>query len=97
MEIVYSTRIAAFAKKHTNAAKQLSAWILKARKAQWSKSTDVLLDFPSAKIIQPDRARFEICGGSYRLVVAVDYADGIIEVRFIGTHEEYDRINATTI
>lgn len=97
MDIIYLKKIAAFYKKHTDAAKQLRAWILKVDEAKWTKSTDVLLDFPTAKIIQPNRARFEIVGGKYRLVVEVDYIDEIVEIRFIGTHAEYDRIDATTI
>ncbi|SHN45490.1 type II toxin-antitoxin system HigB family toxin [Chitinophaga sp. CF418] len=97
MEIIYLKKVEAFAKEHANAAKQLRAWILTVEKAKWTKSLDLLHDFPSANIIQPDRARFKICGKKFRMIVEVDYIDEIVEIRFIGTHTEYNRTDAATI
>jgi mRNA interferase HigB len=58
---------------------------------------DVRLAAPNAKILNGERARFEIAGGNFRMIVAFDFARGIVFVKFIGTHAEYDRINALTI
>jgi mRNA interferase HigB len=97
MEVIFMSRTKKFVKDHRDAAKHIRVWADIARKAKWSKSTDVLKDFPSAKIIQPDRVRFKIFGGRYRLLVEVDYDDEIVEIRFAGTHSDYDAIDASTI
>ena len=58
---------------------------------------DVRLAAPNAKILNGERARFEIAGGNFRMIVALDFARGITFVKFIGTHAEYDRVDALTV
>ena len=84
-------------KKHANARKSLSAWKMVVEKVMWEKKQDVLQDFPKAKMIKNNRARFEIVHNSYRLIAHIHYNDRIVEIRFIGTHAEYDKINPETI
>ena len=58
---------------------------------------DVRLAAPNAKILNGERARFEIAGGNFRMVVAFDFGRRIAFIKFIGTHAEYDRIDAPNV
>lgn len=86
-----------FALKHAETRKILTAWKADVKQAIWESKQDVLNDFPKAKMIANNRARFEIVHNVYRLIIKIDYDDQIVEVRFIGTHNEYDRIDPEKI
>jgi len=58
---------------------------------------DIQQAFPKAKVLNKDRVRFEVCGGNYRLIVAFHFSSNIAFIKFIGTHAEYDRIDALTV
>ena len=64
--------------------------------SDWRTPSDVQATFSKVKILRNDRARFEIGGGGHRLVAAISYDAGVVNVKFIGTHAEYDRIDAET-
>lgn len=76
---------------------QYEAWLGVATRARWRTPADVKASHPKASILKAGRVVFNIKGNDYRLVVAVNYAAGIVYVRFVGTHGQYDRINAGTI
>jgi mRNA interferase HigB len=97
MIIVFLDKLNAFGKKHANTRKSLATRKSVTEQAHWKNKQDVLTDFPKAKMIANNRARFEIVHNSYRLIAHIDYADQIVEIRFIGTHNEYDRIDPATI
>lgn len=97
MIIVDLTVLIEFGKKHADARKSLGTWKSVVEIAAWKKKQDVLADFPKAKMIANNRARFEIVHNTYRLIVKINYEAQIVQIRFIGTHTEYDRINPETI
>jgi mRNA interferase HigB len=97
MTIIFLEKLNQFAKKNANARKSLEVWRSVTAGAAWRKKQDVLTDFPKAKMIANNRARFEIVHNTYRLIAFIDYGDQIVEIRFIGTHTEYDRIDPATI
>jgi mRNA interferase HigB len=97
MKIVYLEKLNLFASKHANARKSVETWRFVTANATWKKKQDVLVDFPKAKMIANNRARFEIVHNTYRLIALIDYDDQLLMIRFIGTHNEYDRIDPETI
>ncbi len=97
MQIVYSKKLLDFSKQHTDARKSLAGWKAVTENALWTKKQDVLKDFPNARMLKNNRARFEIKHNKYRLIVRIDYEDKNVIIRFIGTHNEYEKINPETI
>jgi mRNA interferase HigB len=76
---------------------QLKVWYQEMKKVEWKHSNDVKKKYGSASIIGNNRIVFNICGNKYRLVVKVNYETQWMFIRFIGTHKEYDLIDASTI
>jgi mRNA interferase HigB len=80
-----------------DAEQRLRTWVHIVKAADWSRPTDVKEMFRSADILPNGRVIFDIGGNKYRLVAAVHYRGKRVFVRFIGTHREYDDIDARTI
>jgi mRNA interferase HigB len=97
MLIVHLEKLFAFGKKHADARKSLTTWQDVTEKAEWKTKQDVLSDFPKAKMIKNNRARFEINHNTYRLIVFINYDAQTVFIRFVGTHNEYDRIDPETV
>ena len=97
MRIIARKTLREFWQRHSNAQKPLQAWFADAKQAHWKNPNDIKKIYRNASVINNNRVVFNIKGNDYRLVVAINYDFGIIYIRFIGTHKEYDRIDATTI
>ena len=75
----------------------LDAWFDEARKARWTSTANVKRLYATASIVTSERIVFNIKGNSYRLVVSVDFEKGIVSIKWIGTHQDYDRIDVTQV
>ena len=83
--------------KHANIRNTLQYWINIVEEAEWKSHNELKLDFPSADYVGNNRYVFNIQGSNYRLIAVVVFVSGVIKIRFIGTHAEYDKINCKTI
>ncbi|MGM0786909.1 MAG: type II toxin-antitoxin system HigB family toxin [Thermodesulfobacteriota bacterium] len=81
----------------SDAKAPLESWYYEAKHACWKTPADIKAQFASASILKNNRVVFNIGGNKYRLVVKINYAAEIVFIRFIGTHAEYDRIDAEEI
>lgn len=80
-----------------DAEQPLRAWFKEAEKADWATPAHIKRRYASASLLNDNRVVFNIGGNKYRLIVRVLYRYRTIYIRFIGTHVEYDRIDADTI
>ncbi len=97
MRILTKKRLRDYWGLHPQAEQPLKRWHDYVQKAKWSSPSDVKRDYHSADILPDNRVVFNIGGNNYRLVVKIEYRFQDVYVRFIGTHSEYDRIDATTV
>lgn len=75
----------------------LRAWFREAQQASWKGLFDIKAQYPTASILKNGRVVFNIGGNKLRLVTAIRYDLGIVFIRFVGTHAQYDRINAQEV
>jgi len=75
----------------------LDAWFDEVHKARWTSTADIKRRYATASIVTAERIVFNIKGNAYRLVVAVDFEKGIVWIKWVGTHKDYDRIDVTEV
>ena len=97
MRIIAKRTLRDFWIKHADSEQQLKAWYRETEKTEWENFNDLKKDYPSASILQENRIVFNIKGNNYRLIVKFSFEYQICWIRFIGTHSEYDKIDANTI
>ena len=97
MRIIAKRTLRNFWRKHADSEQQLKSWFQETEKANWTNINDLKNDYPSASILQENRIIFNIKGNSYRLIVKFNFEYRICYIRFIGTHAEYDKIDANKI
>jgi mRNA interferase HigB len=83
--------------EHREAEQPTLAWYRRTLKADWADPMAVKADFGNASTLQDGRAVFNIGGNKYRIIVWINYPYRVVYIRFIGTHEQYDEIDAQTV
>jgi len=97
MRIIARKALKDYWEKEPAAEQALKAWFAEAENADWKTPAEVKAKYGNASILKDGRVVFNICGNNYRLVVRINYDCRIIYIRFVGTHEEYDNLDAQVI
>jgi len=83
--------------KHSDCEQQLKSWYREAARSEWKKTNEIKREDPTASILGDNRVLFNIRGNNYRLIVRINFHYQMMWIRFIGTHRDYDRMDATKI
>jgi len=97
VRIIAKKTLKEFWKKHSNCEQQLKSWYDETLDANWASTKDIKENYPSASFLNDNCVIFNIKGNSYRLIVKINYKYKIVCIRFVGTHAQYDKIDATSI
>jgi mRNA interferase HigB len=97
LRVIAKKILRTFWTKHSDCEQQLKSWYREAEKSEWKNANDIKNEYPTASILGENRVVFNIKGNNYRLIVKINFQYQMIWIRFIGTHKEYDRIDANKI
>jgi mRNA interferase HigB len=97
MNVISKRTIVKFYEKYPDSKTALEVWYADTKKSIWTTSNDIKRIYKNASFLADNRVVFNIKGNSYRLIVHIDYLRKIVRVKFIGTHSQYDKINAVEI
>lgn len=97
MRVISKKILREFWEKHSDSEQQLKSWFQETSNAEWNSPNDIIIEYPSASILSNNRVVFNIKGNKYRLIVRINYDYKMAWIRFVGTHAEYDKIDANKI
>ena len=97
MRVIAKRRLREFWERHPAARAPLLAWFREVEREDWGTPAAVKARYPNASILGGDRVVFNVKGNAYRLVVKIKYAYRAVYVRFVGTHAEYDAVDANEV
>lgn len=97
MRVIAKKVLREFWTKHLDCEQQLKSWYRESEKSEWKNTNKVKKEYPTASVLGDNRVVFNIKGNNYRLLVKINFHYQMMWIRFIGTHKEYDRIDATKI
>ena len=97
MRVIAKRTLREFWEKHSTAEQPLLSWYKAVQTVTWQNNAEIKARFSTASIINATRVVFNIGGNKYRLICIVKFDKQIIFIRFVGTHKEYDKINAAEV
>ena len=97
MRLIARSVLREYSEQHPATAVALERWYRLIKAANWTSMDDVRQAVPKAKVLNRDRVRFEVAGGNYRLITSFDFRRQTVFIKFLGTHAEYDKIDALTV
>lgn len=97
MRVIAIATLRAFWMRHPDAEQPLKSWYEEALAANWAQPADIKAQYRSASILKNRRVVFNVKGNDYRVIVAVAYRLQVVYIKFIGTHKEYDAVDAETV
>lgn len=97
MRVIAKKILREFWVNHSDCEQQLKAWFREAEMSKWRNINEIKREYPSASILRDNRVVFNIKGNNYRLIVRINFHYQMMWIRFIGTHKEYDRVDANKI
>ena len=97
MNIYNRSSITTFYREHPDCKATLEKWYHDVESKNWKRPGDIIRDFNTARTIKNSRASFEINHNDYRLIAEINYLKGWVFIKFIGTHAEYDKVDAELV
>lgn len=97
VRVIAKKTLKLFWEKHEDCEQQLKTWYDEAIESAWTSPKDIRADYPNASFLSDNRVIFNIKGNSYRLIVKINYKYKMVWIRFVGTHAQYDKVDANTI
>lgn len=97
MRVIAKKILRDFWEKYTDSEQQLKTWYKEASKADWKTPKDIKDEYAKSSILKSGKVVFDICGNKYRLIVDINYERQWVFIRFIGTPNEYDKVDSDKI
>jgi len=97
MKLIKRTTLLEYGKRFPKAKKYLESWYFEVKNANWINANEIKEKYAHASIIGNNRIVFNIQGNKHRLIAEINYKQQFVFIRFLGTHKEYDKVNAEVV
>lgn len=90
MKLLSKKLLSKFKQKHADIRPQIESWEAEVKEAKWDSPYKLKVRYPRASLLKNQQVVFDFCGNKYRLLTLINYKNGIVLIKKIGTHREYD-------